>query len=142
MVSTTVTIIMVPKTILRLKNLLEGLTKLTKNHYTYGYGLLQVKGYRLKQQRRRVNKADQDGKVTVFYYLPSKEHQFRQSPMGETAFVKVQLSRGEVLALTLDGEKSLRLDAMKKIKGMISCYPHHPSHKAAQLCAERNLPGL
>lgn len=52
----------------------------------------------MKTAKERVNRADQHGKITVFYHLPSKEHQFRQSPMGETVFVEVQLSREEVLA--------------------------------------------
>lgn len=58
-----------------------------KSHYTHGYGLSQVKGYRLKRQRQKVHKAGQHGKTTVFYHFPPKEQQFRQSLTDETAFV-------------------------------------------------------
>lgn len=54
------------------------------------------------------------GRITVFYHLSSKEHWFRQSPMGEKAVVDIQESIGWGCAYHL-GEKNLNLHALKKI---------------------------
>lgn len=72
--------------------MLEGLKELQKA-ITLWYGLLQVKGYKLKEQRERVHRADQHGKITIFYHLSPKEHQVRQSHLFETDFVEFQLPR-------------------------------------------------
>lgn len=63
--------------------------------------------------------------------------------MEESAFVAVQASSGEVPAYhrrkKLKSKKPLRVDGMKKIRGTVSVHGCHPSPKAAQINAKRDL---
>lgn len=63
-----------------------------------------------------------------------------KSPINESTFVKVQESIGEVPAHNWRG-KNPRLDLLKKVKRIVSLYPHHPFPKVVQLSSKKELLG-
>lgn len=71
---------------------------------------------------------------------PSREYSFWQSPFDKSTFAEVQKSSREVLAHF--GAKILRLDTLKRGRGIVSLYLCHPFPKVAQLRNKRYLHGL
>ena len=63
--------------------------------------------------------------------------------MGERAFVEVwsQVEKFQHTTGLKKGKKSPRLDALKRVRGTVSLYPHDLFPKVAQLSAKRHLLG-
>lgn len=81
--------------------------------------------------------------IRVFYHLPSKEHQFRQSLTDERPFVEDLKSNREVPSHCWN-KKNTSFDAFERLRERVWLYLHHldsdfSKKYARELCRQKHL---
>ena len=75
--------------------------------------------------RKRTEWCQQNSRIGVSYHLSHQEHRFWQSFRDESIFMEVLDFSREVSAHSWS-KKNPRLNALKRISGIVSLYPCHP----------------